>query len=1723
MHFQSSRHLKLATAILFAAVWAMLAQPCPAAAQDRSAVALPPGVKAVWDPANAARETTPTRERLCINGLWRWQPAADNASQVPAAAWGYYKVPACWPGIEDYMQSDYQTLYPDPSWKTTKLAEVQSAWYQRTITIPQNWAGRRIALDVEYLNSYAAVYIDGRKAGEIRFPAGQVDLSAVVRPGETHVLSLLVVAMPLKAVMESYTDTNAARQKKGSVERRGLCGDVWLIGEPARARLSDVKVVTSFRQSQITFDTGLERLLAEGRYQLRARISDQGRQVAEFTGPTFTGRDVKDGRAAFTASWMPPKLWDINTPTNQYAAGLTLLDAEGQAVDIALPVQFGFREFWIQGRDFYLNGTRLYLSLVPLDNAQVGAAVATYAAAKESFLRLKSFGINFVYTHNYDCNPGSHLSFAEILRAADDTGMLVALSQPHFSDYDWKSPGADQTNGYARHAAFYARVAGSHPSVVAYAMSHNATGYNEDTNPLMIDGIGDPRGDGWAGNNARLALRCEAIVKRLDPARIVYHHSSGNLSAMYTLNFYPNFVPSQELDDWFEHWSTAGVKPLMLVEYGAPFGWDWTMYRGWYNGAREFGSAAVPWEYCLAEWNAQFLGDAAYKISDREKANLRWEAQQFHAGRAWYRWDYPTPVGDARMDEMQPVQAAYTTDNWRAFRTWGLSGNSPWEHDRFWKLRDGFQHRRENLMVDWDNLQQPGFSPDFIDKTYATFALAYQRGDWLPTPTAQSLMRNNMPLLGWIAGNQEHFTAKDHIFHPGETVKKQLIVINNSRQSVNCDASWFSPLRRAGQVLSTGAGLQSAFVHKLVIPTGDQASVPLSLKLPADIAPGNYLITANFNFSTGESQGDTFAFQVIPPSPPPRPLGKMALFDPPGQTANLLAGLGVSCQPVSATSDLSGFDMLIIGKGALTVDGPAPDLKRVRDGLKVVVFEQTADVLEKRLGFRVEEYGLRQVWPRVPDSPLLAGLSAENLRDWRGASTLLPPTLDYTVNNDHYNGAPTVRWAGLEVTRLWRCGNWGNVASVLIEKPPRGDFLPIVDGGYALQYSPLLEYREGRGLVLFCQMDVTGRTGREPAAETLAGNLLRYVDSWRPAPRRTAVYAGDPAGLAWLAACGIEAAPFKGGPPAADQVLVVGPGPTEENAPGRDASPRRPDSDPASGRDASPRRPDAAPDSGRDASPRRPDAAPDSGRDASPRRPSAAESTNIAAWVKAGGRVLALGLDQTEANSFLPTKVTMQSAEHIAAFFPPFSANSPLAGVAPADIHNRDPRKLPLVTAGATPYGDGVLAANGNVVFCQLPPFEVSKSMGALSSLAVVQDDTGDRQKSALISLGGLVYCQFGEKVAAGQPGKSYTFAACVKAVGGPAVVRLEVERAGQPYDRAVRGPDTTVNPGDWTEVHLTFAVDKAYPEGWQAYLNGSGDGAKFQVNRARLYEGAYIPISDPASAATFAAGRNFFKDANFESGLKSWYFNHGPEQFNLRRTFEKTSFAVSRLLGNFGVSGATPLLERFGDPVGASKGPSVLKNGNFSASVASGLRPDNQVVASGLRPDGLAAEWEFNPVPQGATCAREPLPGPEAGYAQLITVPPVAAGAKPPEVMIAQHEMPIQGGQWYRLSMRTRAEGLTCKDISWTVQNTTTWQSLFDYQTITPKSEWQMTTLIVQAKDTVTKGTKFQIWFDGAGKLWLADVRLEPIQDPTAGRWLDGLYLTRPTEWDDPYRFFGW
>ena len=94
--------------------------------------------------------------------------------------------------------------------------------------------------------------------------------------------------------------------------------------------------------------------------------------------------------------------------------------------------------------------------------------------------------------------------------------------------------------------------------------------------------------------------------------------------------------------------------------------------------------------------------------------------------------------------------------------------------------------------------------------------------------------------------------------------------------------------------------------------------------------------------------------------------------------------------------------------------------------------------------------------------------------------------------------------------------------------------------------------------------------------------------------------------------------------------------------------------------------------------------------------------------MESGGHVLAIGLDGDEAGACLPLQVRTTTAEHIAAHFEPFGVGSALAGVSPADVMNRDPRELPLVSEGATPVGNGVLATaeGGRVVFCQLAPWQ---------------------------------------------------------------------------------------------------------------------------------------------------------------------------------------------------------------------------------------------------------------------------------------------------------------------------------------------------------------------------------------------------------------------------------
>ena len=264
-----------------------------------------------------------------------------------------------------------------------------------------------------------------------------------------------------------------------------------------------------------------------------------------------------------------------------------------------------------------------------------------------------------------------------------------------------------------------------------------------------------------------------------------------------------------------------------------------------------------------------------------------------------------------------------------------------------------------------------------------------------------------------------------------------------------------------------------------------------------------------------------------------------------------------------------------------------------------------------------------------------------------------------------------------------------------------------------------------------------------------------------------------------------------------------------------------------------------------------------------------------------------------------------------------------------------------------------------------------------------------------------------------------------------------------------------------------------------------------------------------PTSRAPGAQdGQNLFANPSFEAGTEPWFFTWPTEQQNLRRTYRRASFLVTRLLANMGVSGETPLLSRFATPASGVARESVIRNGDFRLDAQRSGMPDH---------------WQFTSDSKEAACVLEP---PAAGCDPAVLanhLSRIRRQATAEASCWLSTTFPCKRASGIASRCGPKPPGLGRAGVTLALQNTATWQSLFDYQRFVPPETWKEFTFLVQANATAASQTRFQIWHGTAGTLWLSDVRMAPCDPPTEGRWTSGLYADQPQEWDDPYRFFRW
>ncbi len=1017
-----------------------------------------------------------TRARICLNGLWNFCP--DAAQPLPApddAAWGLKHVPGAWANAHWNMQlrKSIHSFGKGPRWEKNRrgleFRELESAWYRRTLHIPEDWQGSRVLLDLTRVSTDAVVYVDGKQAGEVRWPHGEVDLTDLVTPGQTSELSLQVIATVSEEPVLNFMATadSQVTAEKATLNFRGIIGEVFLRKQPKGIHIEDVFIQPSVRNKELTLSVLVQDLPSPQELTLGIRVLDANGTEVITAGDAHSFSP--NTPLTVTLPWADPRLWDFGEP-NLYTLEVTLEDET--KLDVRTE-RFGFKEFWIEGRQFYLNGRPVNLRPIVTKD---GNATGNVEIIRRHIRRYMEMGYNVGElwpSDHLQRGSGHYRKLWKEIADEEGFGLIATLprSNSYIMDSRWRNVWEENKDRYAQDILPELIDFRNHPSVLYWVNSANFFGHHQDQNPRHL---GRPMevNPGWHQREAA-GLEAIGMIKEQDPTRPVATHQGAQVGDVFMTNFYLNMLPLQDRMEWLSDYVENGTMPFMPVEMGTPL--DCTLRRG-----RNGFSDNTRSEPLMTEFLAIYFGADVYRT---EPAAYRKDLVETFKGDQLYGW---WQKRDSKISSpgFQALQTLFTRNTYRAWRTWGNSaGMIAWADAHGWIQGPGASTR-----IPSSEPFVPGHRGTWLPsiERWKTAPLM-EEGGWIQLPAGDMLIANNQRTLAWIAGAPAAFTERSHLFASSGTLLKQAALLNDHRLPADYDLHWSVTL--GGNSLESGTASGE-------IPAGDKVMLPIEVVLPDVLqkTEGTIQIRARIGDQQHE---DTFRFRVFPP---PAPLTIEAMLeDPKGLTTAMLENLEVQIE--AADEDTPG--LMIVGREALGEStGLSEEAQNVlKQGGTVLVMIQDRTWYSRVPGFRIADHISRQVFPVQDDHPVLKDLDEVDLRNWNGEASLIEayPVL---TEQDTKLGAYGVPYYG------WRWGTRGAVSSAMMEKPHTSGWTPILEGEFDLAYSPLMELNLKQGRVILCSLDLEDLAPTDPAAAQLTRQILSYAATPRHAPRRTTFFWG---------------------------------------------------------------------------------------------------------------------------------------------------------------------------------------------------------------------------------------------------------------------------------------------------------------------------------------------------------------------------------------------------------------------------------------------------------------------------------------------------------------------------------------------------------------------------------------------------------------------------------------
>jgi hypothetical protein len=507
--------------------------------------------------------------------------------------------------------------------------EADIGWYARSIKIPQDWKGQRVALIIGACDWHTTAWLNGKKLGEHQggYTPFEFDLTPLIRAGRQYRLVLRADDTPHPFKLEG---------KQGYGRAAGIWQTVYLEARP-KVALETVHFTPDIDKGLITVDVALDQPLpADARFELHFRQGDRAETIAS--------QPVNRNAIEFLFDVKMPnaRLWSLDDPYLYEVEAVLKMNNMTDRVS----TYFGMRKISVgklPATDIpyvMLNNKPVYLQLA-LDQAYHPEGYYTFpsdAFMRDEILRSKNIGLNGQRIH-------IKVEVPRKLYWADRLGVLIQADVPN----SWGPPEekAQAETEYALRQMIKRDY--NHPSIFSWV------NFNETWGLFSKTGSGrrayTPKTQDWVESIYKL-------TKQLDSTRLVEDNSPCNNDHVATdINTWHAYLPGygwrERLDqicrDTYEGstWNyiggrTQGRQPMFNSECGNVWGyegsagdgdWSWD-YHIMINEFRRH-PQCCGWLYTehhdvINEWNGYWRYDRSNKYTGLSELVPGMTLKDFH-------------------------------------------------------------------------------------------------------------------------------------------------------------------------------------------------------------------------------------------------------------------------------------------------------------------------------------------------------------------------------------------------------------------------------------------------------------------------------------------------------------------------------------------------------------------------------------------------------------------------------------------------------------------------------------------------------------------------------------------------------------------------------------------------------------------------------------------------------------------------------------------------------------------------------------------------------------------------------------------------------------------------------------------------------------------------------------------------------------------------------------